>query len=194
MRAHEFTDPISPELQRLIDSSVIAGEKMAASNKFKYQLYVPRKQTSVFEDFKPNAELWTSTAIKNGPDTYTSEWVEWCWRGGKMTRDWISKTGTLYKIQTGAKILHIGSDAAALKIAKILGHTFPSQYARLSLYPWEALREHFDAIHYPARLSSKYSSRLNNIMMNLWDVESTAWYNTSKLSVVEQVNVKARDW
>lgn len=189
MRSEEFIDTISPELQSLIDSAVAAGNKMAASSKFRYQLFVPR-EGNITEDFKPNAERWTSTAIKRG-DTYTSEWVEWC--HAEVPR-WISPSGTLYQIQPGAKILHIGSDAAALKIAKILGHTFQSQYARLSSYPWEKLGEHFDAIHYPARLSSKYSSRLNNIMMSLWDVESTAWYNTRHLTVVGQVKVKARGW
>lgn len=193
MKSTEFvaepTSDISPELQRLIDMATETGNKMAASKTYRYQLYVPRPTHKLEEDFKPDAERWTSTAIKRG-DTYTSEWIEWCYRN--MPK-WIAPKGTLYQIQPGAKILNIGSDAAALKIAKILGHTFPSQYARLH-YPWELLKEHFDAIHYPARLKNTYSSRRNNILMSLWDVESTAWYNLDNLKIISQVDVEPRGW
>jgi len=194
MRSTEFIpeDELSPQLQDLIVRAQSAGNKMAASKMYRYQLYVPRADSTLSEDFKPNAERWTSTAIKRG-NTYTSQWVEWCWREGRMTQQWIAPRGTLYRILPGAKILHIGSDDMALKIAKILGHTFPSQYARLH-YPWELLKEHFDAVHYPARLKNTYNSRSNNILMSLWDVESTAWYNTRYLQEVGQVSVEPRKW
>ena len=179
-------DDISPELQQLIDIAGKTGDKMAASSKYKYQLFVPRK-TAVYEDFKPNAERWTSTAIKRG-DTYTSEWVEWC--HFNMPR-WIDNTGTLYRIEPGAKNLHIGSDRRAIEIAKLFGRQYKTRnYERLGNYPWKELGLYFDAIHYPARLRRRY----DNILMSSWDVESTAWYNTNKLTVIKQVQVKARGW
>lgn len=178
---------VSPQLQQLIDRAADAGNKMASSPTYRNQLFVPRP-VNVSEDLKPDAERWTSTAIKRG-NTYTSQWVEWCWREGKMTQQWIAPRGILYRIQPGAKILHIGSDAMAIQVAKILGHTFPSLYARLH-YPWELLKEHFDAVHYPARLRRKF----DNILMSLWDVESTAWYNTNYLQEIGQVAVEPRKW
>lgn len=199
MKSYEFitedTDvEISPELQNLIDIAIQTGNKMAASKQFKYQLYMPRDAKMPFtEDIKPNANLWTSTAIGQGKKTYTSEWVEWCYSNAP---GWVSPKGSLYEIQSGAKILNIGSDAAARKIAKVFGQDFKGmgQYAILGKYPWEELGKHFDAVRYPAKLSGKYSSRLNNILMSLWDVESTAWYNTDKLRLVSEVNIKARGW
>jgi hypothetical protein len=185
---------ISPELQKLIDIAVQNGNKMAASKQFKYQLYMPRDAKMPFtEDMKPNAQLWTSTAIRRDKNVYTSEWVEWC---DNNAPGWMSPKGSLYEIQSGAKILNIGSDDAARKIAKVFGQDFKGmgQYAILGKYPWEELGKYFDAVRYPAKLSGKYSSRLNNILMSLWDVESTAWYNTSKLRLVSEVNIKARGW
>lgn len=188
MRSQEFTtsdNTISPQLQQLIDAAAVFGNKMAASKKFSIQLHVPRLVNNIAEDLKPQAELWTSTAIKysNG---YTSKWVQWC---AVEVPHWITSRGKLYQIQPGAKILYIGSDATAIKIAKILGHTFPSHYARLD-YPWQLLKEHFDAVYYPARLGTKYRSRHNNILMSMWSVESTAWYNIDKLRFLREVSVK----
>lgn len=182
---------LSPQLQRLIELSERAGAKMSSSRILRYQLHVPRK-VNIDEDWKPNAELWTSTAEFRGNNSYTSAWAEWCYYN---MPEWLAKTGVLYEIQPGARILNIGSDAAAKKIAAILGHQFTQgKYEILSSYPWNQLAQHFDAIRYPARLKNTYRSRSSNILMSLWDVESTAWFNTDKLKLLDYVTVKTREW
>lgn len=192
MISSDVIDDISPELQQLIDKSIAVGNKMAASKKFRYQLHIPRLNQSIGEDQKPQATLWTSTAIPNGKNVYTSEWGEWCHYNAPK---WLSKTGQLYQIQPGARILNIGSDQAAIRIAKLFGRNYSiTNYERLGNYPWKELSLYFDAIRYPARLSGKYSNRLKNFLMSLWDVESTAWYNTDKLKLVGDVTIKVRGW
>lgn len=191
MRSTEFLNDITPEIQQLIDIAEQTGNKMASSRTLSLQLHVPRK-ISVSEDMKPNAELWTSTAIFRGNNSYTSEWAEWC---SREMPEWLAPKGKLYKLQPGAKILNIGSDAAAKKIAKILGHTFTGgPYAILGNYPWNMLKFYFDAIRYPARLKTSYRSRNANILMSMWDVESTAWFNTDKLKLIGDVDINVRNW
>jgi hypothetical protein len=43
-------------------------------------------------------------------------------------------------------------------------------------------------------LKSSFTSRQNNILMSLWDVESTAWYNTNKLKFLRTVEINTREW
>jgi hypothetical protein len=109
---------------------------------------------------------------------------------------WLAKEGKLYEVQPGARILNIGSDAAAIKIARLFGRNYSnaSRYERLGNYPWKELKLYFDAIRYPARLKSSFTSRQNNILMSLWDVESTAWYNTNKLKFLRTVKINTRKW
>lgn len=191
MRAEEITqNEISPELQQLIDAATATGNKMAASKTHRYQLYMPKfDRTALGEDFKPNAKLWTSTAISQGPKTYTSEWADWCVQN--MPR-WVSPTGSLYQIQPGARVLNLGSDAAAERVAKLFGKDYSglSRYAKLSDYPWESLGKYFDGVRYPARIKRRF----DNILMSLWDVESTAWYNTDVLKLVGEVKIQPREW
>lgn len=73
MRSNEFIseDEVSSQLQELIVRAEAAGNKMAASRMYRYQLFVPRP-VNISEDLKPDADRWTSTAIKNG-DGYTSK-------------------------------------------------------------------------------------------------------------------------
>jgi hypothetical protein len=49
-----------------------------------------------------------------------------------------------------------------------------------------------DGIRYPARLSGTWGSGQNNILMNMWDVESTAWFNRDHLRLIGEVNIKTR--
>jgi hypothetical protein len=109
---------------------------------------------------------------------------------------WLAKEGKLYEVQPGARILNIGSDEAAIKIARLFGRNYSnaSRYERLGNYPWKELGLYFDAIRYPARLKSSFTSRQNNILMSLWDVESTAWYNTNKLKFLRTVEINTREW
>ena len=187
-------ESISPELQALIDVATQTGNKMAASKTHRLQLYMPKlDRTAVGEDIKPDAKLWTSTAINRGGDVgYTSEWVEWCYYN--MPR-WVSPKGSLYQIQPGAKILNLGSDAAAIKIAKLFNRDYKlDSWDRLSTYPSQELSKYIDAIRYPARLSGSFRSRMDNKLMGLWDVESTAWYRTDSLRLVGEVKIEPRAW
>lgn len=197
MRAEDFlsensADDITPELKNLVAQAEIAGNKMAASRTLRYQLYIPRGKQSMQENLKPSAKLWTSTAEFRGANNYTSAWAEWCYNN---MPNWLSPTGKLYQVQPGARVLNIGSDAAAKQIAKLFNRDFPAgKYTILQSYPWEELGKLVDGIRYPARLRGSYNSRLDNILMSLWDVESTAWFNTNKLKFIKDVDIKTRGW
>ncbi|MEY4334181.1 MAG: hypothetical protein RLZZ196_2924 [Bacteroidota bacterium] len=197
MKAQEFliensAIEMTPELENLVAKAEMAGNKMAASRTLRYQLYIPRTKRSLEEDLKPKAKLWTSTAEFRGNNSYTSAWAEWCYYN---MPGWLSPTGQLYQVQPGARVLNIGSDAAAKQIAKLFNRDFSAgKYTILQSYPWEELSKLVDGIRYPARLSNSYSSGRDNILMSLWDVESTAWFNTEKLQLIKEVNIKTREW
>lgn len=198
MRYNEFFGE-QTDLDSLLSIGQKTGNQMASSRVLRYQLYVPKK-TSVSENIKPDAALWTSTADyrginpKTGNKQYTSAWAEWC---SYEMPEWLSPKGTLYKILPGTKVLNLGSDQTARRVAEILGHQFSgSKYTILQDYPWDKLAQYFDGIRYPARGArrSGYSYRSNNILMSMWDVESTAWFNTSRLEKIDTVDVTVRGW
>lgn len=197
MRSYEFNfnedaPEMTSELKNLVARAEETGNKMAASRTLKYQLYIPRKVSYLKEDIKPQAKLWTSTAIYRGNNSYTSAWAEWC---NENMRQWLAPRGKLYQVQPGARVLNIGSDAMARKIAKILNVGISKgNYSILQNYPWEQLGQLVDGIRYPARLSQSYTSKLSNVLMSLWDIESTAWFRTDKLNFVKEVDLNVRDW
>lgn len=191
-------ESINPELQKLIDVAENNGQRIAASRTLRYQLFVPRlpegtkRPRRIRESIKPNAELWTSTAIRRGPNSYTSAWAEWCYNNMPQ---WLSKTGRLYRVNNGARVLNLGSDDAARKVAALFGRQYTGgRYEILGNYPWAELGKYFDAVRYPARLSNSWRSRQSNTLMSLWDVESTAWYNTQHLTLIREVNIDVRGW
>ena len=200
MRSQEFTFEnsnieITPAIEALIAQAQDNGNKMASNKNLKYQLYISRNlrytKESVFvrESIKPKAVLWTSTAIVSGEDSYTSQWAEWC---SENMAQWLAPRGELYQVQSGAKVLNIGSDMAARKIAKILGHELRGNSIIDNGYPWAKLGQLVDGIRYPARLSNTWDSRQSNILMSMWDVESTAWFNKDKLQLIGEVNIKTQ--
>lgn len=159
------------------------GPKLAGS----LQLYVPRPK-KVNEILKPTSGfmytvIWTSTAEKIN-DSYTSEWVEWC--KNEMPQ-WLSDTGILYKVQPSAKVLSMNTDKDAFKIAQYYGIQPPKNpmdwitWSRK--FPWDEIENDFDAIHHIP------TSRMSNILMNSWDVESTAWFNTKHLQNLGEVKI-----
>jgi hypothetical protein len=185
---------MTPAIQNLIAQAEETGNRMASSRSLKYQLYIPRGTRSVKEsvfvreDIKPRASIWTSTAIPMGENTYTSQWAEWC---QENMAQWLAPTGQLYQVQPGARVLNIGSDAEARKIAKLLNHELQG-YSIIDSYPWDKIGQLVDGIRYPARLRGSLNSRLDNILMSMWDVESTAWFNRDHLRLIGEVNVKTR--
>jgi hypothetical protein len=152
------------------------------------QLYVPRGNLN--EMFKPVGKevFWTSTAIKKG-DAFTSEWVEWC---KSETPHWIGKKGILFKVVGNPRILLLKEDKDLFDVGETLGITRPDlENDRLSSvfdwarkFPWYRLESHYDGVrHIPS------GSRLENIMMSTWDVESTAWFNRRNLKKISEVEL-----
>ena len=142
------------------------------------QLYVPRPQ-KVSESMKPDAKLWTSTAQKIG-ESYTSAWVEWC---KHEMPDWVTNTGILYEVMPGAKILELNTDKDVLNIASQYGIKARDSMDLFMKMRWDMLAKDYDAIHHTPK------SRFDNMFMMSWDVESTAWFNTSKLKQIGKVKI-----
>jgi hypothetical protein len=199
MRSSEFTFEnssmeITPAIEALIAQAQDNGNKMATNQSLKYQLYIPRNlryvKESVFvrEGVKPRASIWTSTAIPLGENTYTSQWAEWC---QENMAQWLAPKGQLYQVESGARVLNIGSDAAARKIARILGHELRG-YSIIDDYPWAKLGQLVDGIRYPARLDGTWGNGSPGILMSMWDVESTAWFNRDHLRLIDEVNIKTQ--
>lgn len=217
MRYHEFIIDSSPDtfrkeydrgwnwLNRLKQSAKLNGDKMAGS----YQLFVPRSIKQVDEAApilkpgraitppgrnKPQADLWTSTATKVSTG-WTSDWALWT---HENMSGWFSNKGYLYRIKPGALILSFNSDAEAKKIFRIfqdLGRVkdpigsidikFDNEMIMHSTFPWDQVTRHFDAVTHntPNRQGFMYG----------WDVESTAWLDTSFLQLVSEVPVVVVD-
>lgn len=141
------------------------------------------------EIFKPTSGfmysvIWTSTAEKQG-DGYTSEWVEWC---KSEMPEWLNDKGILYKVNSNAKILSMNTDKDAFKIAKHYGIELPNDHTDILMmikkFPWDDIKDDYDGIHH-----NPTGSRLANMLMSSWDVESTAWFNTNHLQNLGEVSV-----
>lgn len=176
MRAIEFT--------KIINESLIEGS---------LQLYVPRPK-QVKEFFKPDNRvvntIWTSTAIKQN-NSYTSAWVEWC---KTEMPQWLNETGTLYKVSSGAKILNINTDKDAFKVGEKYGIKSPSPPPWRHLdnidvfrwakdFPWSEIAKDYDGVHHTP------TDRFSNMLMNMWDVESTVWFSTNHLQDMGEVKI-----
>lgn len=172
MKSQEFTLPnIGPKLAGTL------------------QLYVPRPK-KVKEVLKPTSGfmysvIWTSTAEKTKTGIYTSAWVEWC---KTEMPQWLSDTGKMYKVKPGARILSMNTDKDAYKIAEHYGIKPPKDMIESFIwaqkFPWDDIENDFDAVHHIPS-----GSRLHNMLMSSWDVESTAWFNTNFLDYVKDVRI-----
>lgn len=170
MRANEITLPN-------------IGQAMTGS----LQLYVPRPK-KVNEILKPTSGfmysvIWTSTAEKQG-NGYTSEWVEWC---KTEMPQWLSDKGILYKVGGGVRVLGMNTDKDAFRIAQHYGIEPPKKpndwFTWAQKFPWDDIEDDFDGVHHFP------SNRMSNILMNSWDVESTAWFNTKHLQNLGEVSI-----
>ena len=152
----------------------------------------PTKPVNKSGNNKPNANLWTSTAIKT-ENGWTSDWAKWTYNN---QRDWLSNTGYLYKVKPGALVLsldstydaeevyNVFSDLGRLKeIPEYLKGSRP-YYKDLMRYnfPWDEISKHFDAVWHSG-------SRYDHDFMYGWDVESTAWFDTDFLQLIGEVPV-----
>ncbi len=152
--------------------------------------FTPGKSSPVPGGNKPIAKLWTSTAKQLPNGAWTSDWVRWV--SGNQN-DWMSKTGSLYRVKPGALALQLDSDQDARQLLHAfqdLGrYTQPTDNAYSSdgwdlrrAFPWEQVVKHFDAV-------SHYGFRWDGNFMYGWDCESTAWLDTSFLELVGEVQI-----
>jgi hypothetical protein len=137
---------------------------------------------------KPNANFWTSTGRKTASG-WTSEWANWVYYN---QRNWFSSKGYLYKVRPGALILELNDSQDAERVFRAfsdLGRTNkpPDYYqgdregSMRATFPWDQIVRHFDGVWH-----SGYSDQG---FMYGWDVESTAWFDTSFLQLVGEVPV-----
>ena len=147
---------------------------------------------------KPVANLWTSTARKRGDGTYTSAWSQWT---ESNQPNWFSDVGYLYRIKPGALILGLDSDRQAERIfSMFMALKTPNpdwdefnkdrEFTMMKKFPWDEVIKHFDAVtHSGASRYSGYGYERGDTFMYGWDVESTAWFDTSFLEYLGPVKV-----
>ena len=151
-------------------------------------ILTPGKVLSPPGNSKPKASLWTSTA-REGPNAWSSEWARWTWSNQSK---WFSETGYLYKVKPGALVLELNSDHDAEMVYDAftdLGRAKErdvDSYEKWELhreFPWGEISKHFDAVWHGGY------GRDGDDFMYGWDVESTAWFDTSFLVLVGEVPV-----
>jgi len=155
-------------------------------------ILAPGKAVTPPGNNKPVANFWTSTGKKT-TDGWTSEWAEWI-HGAHPT--WFSPKGYLYKVKPGALILQLDHSYDAERIFRAfsnLGRTNePPEYyqndregSMRATFPWDQIAKHFDGVWHGGYRDQGF--------MYGWDVESTAWFDTSFLQLVGEVPVVAYD-
>lgn len=189
-------------LDKLISEASSYGEKYAATynpqlfmhSSDQLKLSTTRAETNkkTMLANKPNAVLWTSTAIKE-QDGYSSDWVEWC--KSEMPQ-WVSKTGFLLQVKSGAKILRMNTTRDARRVFEAIKLAYPKElnyeldlkYGGMSLlrYPWNLISKEFDAIHCSDPHVDRYG------FMYSWDCESTAWLTSNFLTSVGKVQISSK--
>ena len=133
---------------------------------------------------KPHAQLWTSTAIKNHNGTWTSDWVDWC---EYEMPEWISPKGYLYKVKPGARVLYFSEDMAEDLYRMFNGKSISHPVSGINDFPWDKINNHFDAVHIEKnKVENSYGFTYG------WDVESTAWFDPSFLTLVGEVPINSR--
>lgn len=174
---------LDPEAQKWVNQGVI-GESNPP-------ILQPGKAVSPPGRNKPTASLWTSTAEKSG-DGYTSAWSRWT---ENNQPDWFSDVGYLYRVKPGALILGLDSDRDAERIMSVFidlkrvdkdvnDKLISDRYMALhGHFPWNEVVKHFDAVNHEG-----YSSYRDDFIYG-WDVESTAWFDTSFLQYLGPVKV-----
>jgi hypothetical protein len=141
------------------------------------QLYVPRPQQLAENSLKPQARLWTSTAVKTARG-YSSAWVRWA---RNEMPGWIGAQGYLFQVSAGARILTINSDRAAMRVAQLYGQDIQDPVELFRHMPWDQIQQHYDGVHYVPQRRDLY--------MGSWDVESTAWFSTGVLESLGEVEI-----
>lgn len=156
-------------------------------------ILAPGKAVSPPGNNKPSASLWTSTARKVG-DGWISEWSQWT-EDNQPT--WFSKTGYLYKVKPGALILELNNDYDAQEIMRAFQnlnrvkepedpHNYGQSFRMRSVFPWDEISKNFAGVHHSG-------FGYGDDFMYGWDVESTAWFDTSVLQLIGEVPVVSQN-
>ena len=128
---------------------------------------------------KPRAQLWTSTAKKNHNGTWTSDWVDWCVYN---VSKWMSPKGYIYKVKPGARILRLTEESADELYRIFKGQRLGKAISTRADFPWDKINNHFDAVHMS-------QNDMGQGFTYGWDVESTAWFDPSFLTLVGEVPI-----
>lgn len=154
------------------------------------------KESPVDGDNKPSSAFWTSSAKRLSDGTYTSDWAK---HVAHIFPEWQTDYGYLFEVKQTALVIDSGHLNQFYDWAESYGKTTKevSDYAKSSdrdtqmrsNFPWQALAKHFDGVHHDG-----YSGGYGSMRFTYgWDVESTAWFNTSMLTYKGAVRVSHYD-
>jgi hypothetical protein len=138
-------------------------------------------ESPVKGDNKPSGAFWTSTAQKKSNGEWSSDWYEYV---RNTFRTWQTDYGYLFAVKPQAMV--IASDrleqyyewAERAQRLEKNSEYFDRERGSTRMrgnFPWKELSKHFDGVHHHG-----YSHRGDDFTYG-WDVESTAWFNTSVL-------------
>jgi len=126
---------------------------------------------------KPYGAFWTSSYRKKTKDTAWSDFKK------KRFPDWRTGMGAVFELKSGAKILKIRSHSDYMKIQKKFPLDASKKCGAGDMYmDWGKLSKKYDGFQLAG------STDLIP-MLGQWDVESTAWFNMSKLKFVGTIKV-----
>jgi hypothetical protein len=137
------------------------------------------RESPVAGDNKPSGAFWTSTAIEEANGTYSSDWYQYVRDNFKT---WQTDYGYLFAVKSSALIIPTSYLEDYYNWAERVGRTkeqrefYKNSYGSdrmRSNFPWDQLSRHFDGVHHFGHRSDEFTYG--------WDVESTAWFNTSVL-------------
>lgn len=144
---------------------------------------------------KPMNGFWTSTAIKKG-DSYTSEWIKFSAESGLR----IPKSYLIVKAKPEAKIFVVDSekDYKAL-VGEVKKQKTPSELRGLSIFEklnWDVVAKKYDAVRITkngVEESREKEMTTGKPFLYGWDVESTCWFDPTKLEVVGSQDITKKE-
>ncbi len=117
--------------------------------------------------------MWTSTYTPENPDGIC-DWARWCNIEG--FREWQWRTGYVYEVRRGLRIIEIDSLRDLLALLDEYGLPDPISMMRpIRFFPnWERLARKFDAVHLTEQ--GQWDTRMTRPhSLYGWDSESTLW-------------------
>ena len=149
---------------------------------------------------KPTNAFWTSTLYK-GPivddkQTYSSDWAKYIARNHPK---WWSPYGFVYKYSPSSVFLRLDDTREAQRVYDIFKRlrgelnpmdTDPKHFMTRD-FPWDEVAKHFDGVTHSGY--GRFDEYSWENFTSGWDVESTAWLNTSVLTRVAKVPITPID-